>query len=56
MVLGPVIVFNLQWQDGFPIGYAEVQRLAVIHNIQMRTGSLTYITLYRKYIEHFAWI
>ncbi|KAI8866654.1 PLP-dependent transferase, partial [Ramicandelaber brevisporus] len=35
---GPIINFSLQREDGSPIGYAEVERLASLHNIHLRAG------------------
>ena len=36
---GPVITFNVRWADGEMVGFAEVERLAVEHRIQLRTGT-----------------
>lgn len=38
---GPVVSFNVLRPDGSWVGYREVQKLASIHNICLRTGELT---------------
>lgn len=37
---GPIIAFNMQRADGSWIGYAEVEKLASVRNIHIRTGGL----------------
>lgn len=37
---GPIIAFNMQRADGSWIGYAEVEKLASVKNIHIRTGGL----------------
>lgn len=37
---GPIIAFNMQRADGTWVGYAEVEKLASVKNIHLRTGSL----------------
>ena len=37
-VQGPVVAFNLLRADGSYVGYSEVERLATVHAIQLRTG------------------
>lgn len=35
---GPIVAFNLKRPSGEYVGYAEVERLAELHGIQLRTG------------------
>jgi hypothetical protein len=35
---GSVVTFNLKWADGSWIGFNEIERLAIEHSIQLRTG------------------
>lgn len=37
---GPILAFNMQHADGSWIGYAEVEKLASVKNIHIRTGGL----------------
>ena len=37
---GPIIAFNMQRADGSWIGYAEVEKLASVKNIHIRTGGM----------------
>ncbi|RPB12903.1 PLP-dependent transferase [Morchella conica CCBAS932] len=37
---GPIIAFNMQRADGTWVGYAEVEKLASVKNIHLRTGGL----------------
>ncbi|CUS13750.1 unnamed protein product [Tuber aestivum] len=37
---GPIVAFNMQRADGSWIGYAEVEKLASVKNIHIRTGAL----------------
>ena len=35
---GPIVSFNMMRSDGTSVGYAEVQKLASVNNIHLRTG------------------
>jgi molybdenum cofactor sulfurtransferase len=35
---GPTLAFNLWRPDGRPVGYVEVERIANVHRIHIRTG------------------
>ena len=35
---GPIVTFNVFRDDGSCVGYTEVERLAAVNNIHIRTG------------------
>eukprot|EP01018_Ginkgo_biloba_P031481 Gb_30425 [translate_table: standard] len=48
---GPVVTFNLKRSDGSWVGYREVERLAAIKGIQLRTGCFCNPGACSKYLE-----
>ena len=57
---GPIVTFNLLRRDGRHVGFAEVQKLAALNNITLRTGlhhavrwRLFYqLAVARVYVQH----
>ncbi|CAL1391251.1 unnamed protein product [Linum trigynum] len=49
--LGPTVSFNLKRQDGSWVGYREVEKLATLSGIQLRTGCFCNPGACAKYLE-----
>ncbi|CAC5406878.1 ABA3 [Mytilus coruscus] len=48
---GPIVNFNLKRSDGSYIGFAEVDKMAQLYNIHLRTGCFCNIGACQKYLE-----
>src|SRR5690606_1134349 len=47
---GPIISFNIFWENGTYVGYNDVQRLSSLHNIHIRTGCFCNPGACQKYL------
>lgn len=48
---GPIVNFNLKRSDGSYIGFAEVDKMAQLYNIHLRTGCFCNIGACQKYLQ-----
>lgn len=51
---GPIVAFNLLRPSGAFVGYAEVDRLATLQGIQLRTGCFCNQGAYKRTLSHFS--